>query len=281
MSNLSGQNAVGGDVVGGRPGDGFVKYPRTAHLEGSRHGAGDPVDDVAFVAVKGCRLVVEEKLDGANSGVRFVPGRGVVVQSRGHELTGGPREAQFELLKAWVSAKSPMFTDVLGARFVVFGEWMFAKHSMFYDMLDHFWFEFDVYDTTADRFLDTAERRRMFADTSVVSAPVLAESTFDRLDDVTSLVSKSLFISDAHAHAGALAAAAESAGAAVDVVVSETDMSGLSEGLYVKLEADGQVLTRLKWVRPSFTQTLTDSGSHWADRPLVVNRLAPDVDMWA
>ena len=46
------------------------------------------------------------------------------------------------------------------------------------------------------------------------------------------------------------------------------------EGLYIKIEENGQVVERLKFVRPSFTQTVKVSPTHWLDRPIVPNGLA-------
>lgn len=258
--------------------DFFLRYPRTAHLEQSRHGAGDAADDVAFVELAGRHVVVEEKLDGANTGIRFDPRRGLLLQSRGHLLTGGPRERQFELLKQWAHAHTEMFADVLGTRFVAFGEWMFAAHTVFYDELEHFWFEFDVYDTELERWLDTPSRRALWASTPVCSVPVLFEGVLQHPERVVDMVSESLFISPSQRERCAVAAVA--AGDTADRVCGRLDLSGLAEGLYVKVEDAGAVVDRLKWVRPSFTQTIADSGGHWADRPLVANTLAAGVSLW-
>ena len=54
----------------------------------------------------------------------------------------------------------------------------------------------------------------------------------------------------------------------------ETDDSNLMEGLYIKIEEDGQVKERLKYVRPTFTQTVDASQTHWLDRPIVPNGLS-------
>ncbi|WP_246002030.1 RNA ligase family protein [Allorhizocola rhizosphaerae] len=107
----------------------MFKYPRTAHLEGSRLQAGD--EDLAqtpFAPLRGRHLVVEEKLDGANAGISFGPGGELRLQSRGHYLTGGPRERQFALLKSWAATLAPRLWPVLGERHVVYGEWLYAKH---------------------------------------------------------------------------------------------------------------------------------------------------------
>jgi hypothetical protein len=52
------------------------------------------------------------------------------------------------------------------------------------------------------------------------------------------------------------------------------------EGLYIKLETNGIVQSRLKYVRPSFTQAVQASDSHWFDRPIVPNRLRDGASLW-
>ena len=58
----------------------------------------------------------------------------------------------------------------------------------------------------------------------------------------------------------------------------ETDQEPLMEGLYLKVEEDGQVVQRLKFVRHGFYQTVQLSDSHWLDRPIIPNQLAVPVD---
>jgi hypothetical protein len=53
------------------------------------------------------------------------------------------------------------------------------------------------------------------------------------------------------------------------------------EGLYVKWECDGAVAGRYKWVRPGFSTAVLDSGTHWLNRPIVVNQLADPAVMYA
>ena len=82
--------------------DSIYKYPRTRHIEGSGIQAGDDDLQVArWSELAGKHLVVEEKMDGANCGVSFDTDYSLLLQSRGHYLTGGPREKQFDLLKQW------------------------------------------------------------------------------------------------------------------------------------------------------------------------------------
>src|SRR5438045_2980155 len=105
------------------------KYPRTPHIEGSRLGIGDEDRDcVPFAELAGRYLVVEEKLDGANSGVRFDAEGKLWLQSRGHYLLGGEREKHFSMFKAWAHRLSEPLRARLGKRFVMFGETLSSKH---------------------------------------------------------------------------------------------------------------------------------------------------------
>ena len=45
------------------------------------------------------------------------------------------------------------------------------------------------------------------------------------------------------------------------------------EGLYVKIEEEGAVTGRFKYVRHDFLATVLDSESHWQSRPVLPNRL--------
>jgi len=61
----------------------IVKYPRTPHISGSRIQPGDEdLEAVARELLKGCFIVVEEKLDGSNCGISFDEGGALALQSR-------------------------------------------------------------------------------------------------------------------------------------------------------------------------------------------------------
>ena len=255
------------------------KYPRTRHLEGSRFQHGDhDLEAVPFKDIRGQFFVVEEKMDGANAGVSFDSDGKLLLQSRGHYLTGGPRERHFDLLKQWAAAHAEDLYLALGDRYIMYGEWMYAKHTCFYDKLPHYFMEFDIYDREKDIFLSTARRREMLADLPVVSVAVLWEGRPQKLTEVTNLVGPSLFKTpewrDRLVEAGA------AAGVPTAQVLAETDRHDAMEGVYIKIEDDERVLERLKWVRASFLSALLDSGSHWLDRPIVNNRLDEGVSLW-
>ena len=50
------------------------------------------------------------------------------------------------------------------------------------------------------------------------------------------------------------------------------------EGLYVKVEEEGQVVSRMKFVRQSFLQTVATQDTHWLNRPIVPNLLRYPVE---
>jgi RNA ligase len=255
------------------------KYPRTHHLEGSRLQPGDQdLESVPFGEIAGRHLVVEEKIDGANSGLSFDAGGKLLLQSRGHFLRGGATERQFDILKSWAHAHAPALREVLGQRYVVYGEWLFAKHTVFYDALPHYFLEFDVLDRETGAFLSTDRRRALLAPLPLVSVPVLASGRFERLHELTSLVGRSRLKTERWRES--LDEAAREQGLDLARVRRETDLADAMEGLYLKLEEEGRVVARLKFIRASFLQTVLDSASHWMDRPLVVNRLAPGVDIF-
>src|SRR4051812_26717074 len=150
------------------------KYPRTRHVSGSRLQPGDE-DLVQFPLADliGRQIVVEEKIDGANCGVSFSEDAALRLQSRGHFLTGGPRERHFDLFKQWAHAHVDRFFDALGDRYVMYGEWMYAKHTVFYDALPHYFMEFDVLDLRTDQFLDTPARAALLRGLPIAPVRVL------------------------------------------------------------------------------------------------------------
>jgi len=253
--------------------DDLIKYPRTQHIQGSRLQPGDEdLDAVPFDDLRGRALVVEEKMDGANAGVSFTPRGELRLQSRGHFLSGGPRERHFDLFKQWAAVHQDALRSAIGDRYVMYGEWMYAKHTLFYDLLPHYFLEFDLLDRLTGAFLGTPERRQVLATAPVVSVLVLASKRFDTLDSLRALIGSSRFKSPIWGDR--LQDAAQQRGLDWPRVQTQTDLSDLMEGLYVKHEEGGQVVGRYKYVRPEFLQRIGDSAGHWLDRPIVPNLLA-------
>ena len=255
------------------------KYPRTQHIEGSRLQPGDedlasvPFDDLAKR-----HLVVEEKMDGANAAVSFDEAGNLLLQSRGHYLQGGAREKHFDLFKQWAMTHAAVLAERLGNRYVMYGEWLFAKHTVYYDALPSYFLEFDILDTHDDTFLSTTRRRALLRDAPVVSVAVLHEGELRSQRALVSQLGRSGF--KTADWRDSLAATAEARGLDVGRVMHETDPSEAMEGLYVKVEEEGRVTRRFKYVRASFLTSVVDSGTHWLNRPIVPNGLATGVDLF-
>jgi RNA ligase len=251
------------------------KYPRTQHIEGSGLQVGDAdLGVVPFRALAGRHLIVEEKMDGANSAISFTKQGQLLLQSRGHYLSGGPRERHFALFKAWAYRYTTPLWEVLGDRYIMYGEWLYARHTIFYTDLLHYFLEFDILDAEIDQFLDTPRRRALLATTPFVqSVPVLHAGTAPSYNDLAGMAGPSAFIAEDHLER--LRQQCTRLGLDPELAVRETDPTTLREGLYIKAEEQGIVTERYKYVRAGFLQTVSDADSHWLDRPLVPNLLRP------
>ena len=261
----------------------LYKYPRTYHLEGSNQQPGDEdLDRIPFAQIQGRHVVVEEKLDGSNSGISLAPDGRIQFQSRGHYLSGGGRELHFAALKQFGYAIAHQLTSLLDTRYILYGEWLYAKHTIFYDQLPHHLSEFDLFDKQENIFLDTARRYALLAPLRPMlsSVPVLYTGVLDRYEQLVALVGHSTAISrDVDIYRQHFTAACADGHAKFDIEARQTDLSGQMEGLYIKVEEDGVVKERYKWVRRGFLQIVFDSHSHWQDRPIVRNAVRERTDV--
>ena len=252
----------------------ILKYPRTQHLQGSRLGERDEdLSQVPFFEILGKHIVIEEKIDGANSAISFNGDGELFLQSRGHYLGGGYNERHYNLMKQWANNNKELFYSVLGSRYIMYGEWMYAKHTVFYDALPDYFMEFDIFDREKNIFLDTPSRKKITEQMKIVySVPVLAQGVFRSKEDILSYLGDSNYITKNHIDV--LRNLSEKQGLDVERQVRETDPSLTMEGLYIKVEADGEVKQRVKFVRNTFYQCVNASGSHWQQRPIIPNQLA-------
>ena len=258
----------------------IYKYPRTHHVEGSKKQFGD--EELNFVSLKEYSdycIVLEEKLDGANSGISFSNEGKLLLQSRGHYLTGGYRERHFNLFKSWAYSKQSELFELLGTRYVMYGEWLYAKHTIFYTKLPHYFLEFDIFDKEKEIFLNTPNRKKMLSKYPfIVSVPVLYEGDYFGINSLEDYVKQSLYIDNNHLEI--LKMVCEKHNIDYNKVLKETDSSVLSEGLYIKVEDDEKVVDRLKYIRSSFLTTVIESETHWLDRPIVPNQLAKGINIF-
>ena len=257
--------------------DVIIKYPRTPHIQGSRLQPGDEdLRQRPFSDIAGRHVVLEEKIDGANSAISFTDEGELRLQSRGHFLTGGYRERHYDLMKQWGAVHKDRLYEVLGCRYVMYGEWMYAKHTIYYDLLPHYFMEFDVLDRETGKFLDTLSRHQLLAELPICTVPVLAASTFGSIEEILKYLGDSNYISDHHIEH--VREDAEKLGLDADRVCRETDASRTMEGIYIKVEENGEVVDRMKYVRASFLQTKETPQTQWLDRPIVPNRITKSIE---
>ena len=66
-----------------------------------------------------------------------------------------------------------------------------------------------------------------------------------------------------------------------EAALRQTDLTGVMEGIYIKVEDGDYVTDRLKYVRGSFLNAILDSETHWMNRPIVPNCLAEGADLFS
>jgi hypothetical protein len=246
--------------MGASHGD-FTKYPRTPHLFGSKGTDDDKhlgeAESRRFIAARS--LIVEEKIDGTNVGIHFTADGEMVLQCRGH-LIGEGMHPQYDLFKQWVAVRRDVLEPMLEDRYILFGEWVYARHSIHYRGLPHYFFEFDIYDKSAELFLDLQRRLALLDGTGLQTVPVLHTGPATR-DDLPGLIGPSRF--DSHFE---------------NPATGQPD--NLMEGLYLRTEGDGRVTGRAKFVRPEFVEKIRQS-THWQHQAMVPNRLAEGAEIWS
>lgn len=228
----------------------FVKFPRTPHIIGSE---GTPDDkslnheESAFF-FKNPNLVVEEKIDGTNMGIHFADGE-LILQSRGHLIRSGMHE-QYDLLKSWAYSVWQELYEMLGDRYIMYGEWMYAKHTIYYTDLPHYFIEFDIYDKNNSCFLDSKFRKTILDKNIIHSVHVIHRGSVDSLDNLKNLIQNS--------HYG----------------------FEIAEGVYLKIEDNGKVQQRAKYVRRSFSEAVNESNQNWNQKKVIPNRLEQGKELW-
>ncbi|MDP4177111.1 MAG: RNA ligase family protein [Bacillota bacterium] len=259
----------------------IYKYPRTPHLEGSRLQQGDEnLNSIKFENIKNKFCVLEEKVDGANCGISFDKNGKMYLQSRGHFLNGGYGEAQFNLFKTWANIFKYSLWEILSDRYVMYGEWLYAKHTVFYDELNHYFMEFDIFDKVEQKFLNTKRRREILKKYFFIkSVLVLKKGIITSKNEITSALLKSNFKSDKWQEN--LEKTCSELGLSYEIAKKQTDCTDLMEGIYIKVEDDNYVINRMKYVRASFLNTILDSETHWANRPIIPNKLKLGIDIFS
>jgi len=146
----------------------FYKFPKTPHVAGSSTVDDDEVLPASQLSSAGTtfpgaeRVVIQEKVDGANVGVHFEEQWSPLIQKRGG-LVATNEKPQYSVFRDWVFARLELLWDILGSKYVLFGEWLWNKHAIGYDKLPDYLVVFDVFDKVTKEFLAFARVEALIA----------------------------------------------------------------------------------------------------------------------
>ena len=175
---------------------GPTPYPRIPYLTVHASLSGDDLvlDAAARQQWLGERVLVEEKLDGAN--VCLWLGADGSVQSAGRSGAGGrDRAQQFGRLRAWVAERSELLRPLLRQGRIVYGEWLYLRHTIAYNRLPDYFVGLDVRQSNGD-FLSSRERDAELGSAGLVAPPPLFAGRLETLDRLLNLLSGSAFGAD-------------------------------------------------------------------------------------
>ena len=260
----------------------LIKYPRTSHLQGSGIDKDDLKETVSFEDIFGKNLIIESKIDGANTGVSFSSDCELLLQCRGHYLTGKGDWPEFNNFKVWANTWKDQIFDIISDRYIMYGEWMYAFHTVYYDLLPHFFMEFDIYDKKEKVFLSTENRKKILdkCEVKIESVKVLKHGTFNKKEDIISLIGISSFISENSIENLKKECDEKNLPQNEKDILLELNKSRLMEGLYIKWEEDGIVKGRYKYVRPEFVRAILAYDKHWTKRPTIPNKMRDNCSMF-
>lgn len=230
----------------------FIKYPRTIALQSVGLNAQD------LLAPQGQSWVIEEKMDGTQTGFYFDHRAQPVIQSRGTIIGNEP---EFSRLKSWLWENQQTLYALMGQRYVFFGEWLCYAHHIFYDQLPNYWMEFDIYDLQSACFLSTPARQDLLSTCPFISSVrVLTSTSKLSLNKLWPLIAHSAFIST------------QAVALLQQEGISYLQQSNMMEGLYIKLEDRQKVLARYKLIRPEFINEIV-AQAHWRKQKIFLNKL--------
>ncbi|PVF97953.1 hypothetical protein CPB86DRAFT_706003 [Serendipita vermifera] len=241
----------------------LFKFPRTAHLLNLGAATEDDLHHTpshgsslspSLALESGSRIIITEKIDGANVGFSLNENSGIVVQNRSHWVNS-KTHFQFKRLDLWVEEHREDLYHILAVddmfpqRFVLFGEWMVCVHSINYTSLPSEFLIFDLYDRVTASFAsrDVLEAKVKGTKLHIVPMMEMRQNSPEYSEGQLTLPSDE----------------------ELRLMVQRPSQfySGRVEGIYVKVERGGRVVHRGKVVRGDFIA----GNEHWTKGPLTLN----------
>ena len=230
----------------------LFKFPRTAHLLDLGSATDDDVVSAIPSLSNDTHVVITEKVDGANMGFSLSADRThILVQNRSHYVNPASHE-QFRRLGVWIERHREDLVRVLdrdplfAQRYVLFGEWMVATHSIAYRRLPDWFLAFDLYDRSVEKWVNRSTLEALLEGSNICLVPVLHKGRMWTEEELRSAVMQ-----------------------------PSKFYEGPVEGVYVKVETQGRVVSRGKVVRADFIS----GNEHWSKRPLQLNSLHVGTDL--
>lgn len=230
---------------------GILKFLRTGHLMN----LGAATDDDILVSLHKSNdtsnVVITEKVDGANMGFSLSADRQLLVQNRSHYITSSAH-AQFRPLTVWIETHREGLYNILDRgnsfpeRFILYGEWVVATHSIPYTRLPDRFLAFDLYDRQTKLWADRDTLERLLDGSNISLVPIMYRGPRPSDSILKQMVHQTSQFYD-----------------------------GPVEGIYVKEDRNGQVISRGKIVRGDFIAGISD---HWSKAPLRKNGFVLDSD---
>ncbi len=220
--------------------DKLYKFPSTPHVFCHPNIRQDKIiSENERLLLSSKKVIIEEKIDGANLGISFNSDTELRLQNRGSFLIE-PLSGQWKALPDWLKLHRDELFDCIHDRYIIFGEWCYAKHSIFYDSLPDYFLVFDVFDKTKETFLTRSKRNMLLSKTNLHCVPLIDEGPVV-LNNLKDYIKKSKFSNE------------------------------ISEGIYLRIESSEYVDVRAKIVRSDFSQKILQ---HWSKSSLKRNELA-------
>jgi hypothetical protein len=219
----------------------FHKFPRTSHIYNLGSATRDDLlldkQDIELFLSK--EITIEEKIDGANLGLRMNDDYLIECQNRS-KIVNSSTQSQFSNLDTWIKNNyTDLFLILENKNLILFGEWMQAKHSIFYDNLPGYFIAFDIYDINEKQFYSRSKFSEILEQTSIPIINVLFKGVIGSKDNLLKLLKT------------------ESKYANQNI-----------EGLYLRIDKDDVLESRSKLVSAEFIQGIEE---HWSSKTMIKN----------
>jgi ATP-dependent RNA circularization protein (DNA/RNA ligase family) len=213
----------------------FRKYEKTYRIikDSSRYSLSDSEVKTLLAG----KVVVEEKLDGANVGI-IRHKRGFHLQKRG-SLVGQSEHSQFQYFHHWAHQLKYENIMSMPVGTIVYGELLYAVHTIYYDNLPDYVIMFDVWN--GKKYLDENKKYTFIDDHGFEHAPIVAYDYFTR-EDLNCLMP----VASAYGE--------------------------IAEGIVVKRYSRKGEYFRGKVVKPQFIKEMEES-DHWTHKQIRRNKL--------